>query len=318
MKDWTPARTGAGFEFSPILKPLEPFRDQLNVVTGLTNDGENGHSAQHGDVAERHVPGQGQRHPPGHDGRSDHRAADRPGHAVPVARAGDRGSLGHLGSCAGDYLCSYMNTIVVAHADAAAADGDQPARRVRADVRRRRRHARRSGGRGWSRTPASSTRSARASPICSAAWGHATAPSSTEYLDNVREIERRIQQAEQQRTEHAARCAADADRRAGVCEEHVKLMFDLMALAFQADITRVFTFMMARELSKRTLSADRRRRRPSPVSHNNNVARADREEGQDRHLSPRAVRAASSRSCKSTPDGDGTLLDHSLSSTAAA
>ena len=44
MKDWTPAQEGAGFQFSPILKPLERFRDRLTVLTNLTNNGENGHS----------------------------------------------------------------------------------------------------------------------------------------------------------------------------------------------------------------------------------------------------------------------------------
>src|SRR6185295_16429075 len=44
MKEWTPAQDGAGFEYSPILKPLERFRSQVNVLTGLANNGENGHS----------------------------------------------------------------------------------------------------------------------------------------------------------------------------------------------------------------------------------------------------------------------------------
>src|SRR6266545_1282618 len=44
MKEWTPAQEGTGFEFSPILKPLERFRDRLTVLTNLSNNGENGHS----------------------------------------------------------------------------------------------------------------------------------------------------------------------------------------------------------------------------------------------------------------------------------
>src|SRR5206468_11732700 len=44
MREWTPAQEGVGFEFSTILKPIEPFREQLTVLTGLANNGENGHS----------------------------------------------------------------------------------------------------------------------------------------------------------------------------------------------------------------------------------------------------------------------------------
>src|SRR5262252_4666854 len=44
MKDWTPAEDGAGFQYSPILKPLEPLREYVNVISGLYNSGEPGHS----------------------------------------------------------------------------------------------------------------------------------------------------------------------------------------------------------------------------------------------------------------------------------
>ena len=79
----------------------------------------------------------------------------------------------------------------------------------------------------------------------------ATARGSSEYLDNVREIERRIQRTET----HSARPTWPFPTRRSASrsfEEHVGLMFDLLAVAYQADLTRVFTFMMARELSNRT------------------------------------------------------------------
>src|SRR6185295_3214575 len=74
-----------------------------------------------------------------------------------------------------------------------------------------------------------------------------------DYLDHVREIERRIQRAEsQQRTDVRA-----MDKPLGIpesFEEHTALMFDLLAMAFQTDLTRVFAFMMSRELSQRTFA----------------------------------------------------------------
>jgi hypothetical protein len=71
-----------------------------------------------------------------------------------------------------------------------------------------------------------------------------------DYLDNIREIERRIQQ-----TESRSRAAVTLDAPVGVpdgFEEHAGLMFDLVAAAYRSDVTRVFTFMMSRELSQRT------------------------------------------------------------------
>src|SRR6185436_18165906 len=72
-----------------------------------------------------------------------------------------------------------------------------------------------------------------------------------DYLDNVREIERRIQQAMTQ-TRVQADVPAEPVGVPDSYEEHVSLMFDLLAVAYQADLTRVFTFMMAREVSQRT------------------------------------------------------------------
>src|SRR5207253_9714800 len=73
----------------------------------------------------------------------------------------------------------------------------------------------------------------------------------SDYLDNIRAIERRIQQIESRNNTHNA----TLDTPVGVpdsFDEHVALMFDLLAAALQADATRVFTFMMSRELSQRT------------------------------------------------------------------
>ena len=146
MKEWTPLQDGAGFEFSPILKPLERFRSQVNVLTGSDQQRRERPLGQHGDVAERDVSRQGQRDPAEHDGRPADRAAGRPGHDVPVDRAGDRGSLEPSRQLRRRLPLLVHEHDLVAHADAAAADGDQPARRLRADVRRRRRHRRGAAG----------------------------------------------------------------------------------------------------------------------------------------------------------------------------
>ena len=93
-------------------------------------------------------------------------------------------------------------------------------------------------------------------------------------------------------------------------DEHVKLMFDLQWLAYQADVTRVFTFMLGPRAGRPHLSRDRRARAASwPLAPPRRPAEA-REARQDQHLSHGAVRALPREAAQATPDGDGTLLDH--------
>ena len=104
----------------------------------------------------------------------------------------------------------------------------------------------------------------------------------------MREIERRIQRAEQQ-----ANAPDVPNAPVGVpesFEEHVALMFDLLALAYQADLTRVFTFMMAREVSQRHLSADRRHRAAPFDLASRQPAGGDRGTREGEHLPRDAVR----------------------------
>jgi hypothetical protein len=133
----------------------------------------------------------------------------------------------------------------------------------------------------------------------------------TEYLDNVREIERRIVQAERQRDETGVEAPPTPVGIPENWEEHVTLMFDLMHLALQGNLTRVMSFMMARELS--TLSypqigvADGHH----PVSHNNNIPEqvAKKIKIDIYHLD---LFAQFLDKLRATPDGDGNLLEHSL------
>jgi hypothetical protein len=132
-----------------------------------------------------------------------------------------------------------------------------------------------------------------------------------EYAENVREIERRIQQAERQRTDHLLDTPPVPIGVPENWEEHVKLMFELMALAYQGDMTRVTTFMMARELSTLTYPQIGVADGHHPVSHNNGVAEqvAKKAKIDAYHL---GLFAGFLDRLKATPDGDGSLLDHSL------
>jgi hypothetical protein len=133
----------------------------------------------------------------------------------------------------------------------------------------------------------------------------------SQYLDTIREVERRIQRAE---ANAAANLVRDVERPVGVpasYADHARLMFDLQVLAFQADVTRVITFQLARETSNRTYPEIGVSDPHHPLTHHGNdpkkiekVARINRF-----HVSLFAEFLAKLRD---TREGSGTLLDHSL------
>ena len=131
----------------------------------------------------------------------------------------------------------------------------------------------------------------------------------SQYLDTVREVERRVEKAE---AEAASSGRKDLDRPIGVpvaYADHAKLMFDLQVLALQADVTRVITFQLARETSTRTYPEIGVPDPHHPLTHNGGdleklakVAKINAF-----HVS---LFAYFLEKLKATPDGDGTLLDH--------
>jgi hypothetical protein len=131
-----------------------------------------------------------------------------------------------------------------------------------------------------------------------------------EYLDAIRDVERRIQKAEEQ----SGRDLPLVDRPAGVpptFQEHATLMFDLLLLAFQTDMTRVSTFMMGREVSGRSYPEIGVPDSHHPVSHHQNDPEKLARLGKINlfHIQQFATFVEKMRT---TPDGDGSLLDHAM------
>jgi hypothetical protein len=132
-----------------------------------------------------------------------------------------------------------------------------------------------------------------------------------QYLDTIREVERRIQRAEADATTNPL---PDLDRPVGVpaaYADHARLMFDLQLLAMQGDVTRVLTFQLARETSNRTYPEIGVADPHHPLSHHGNdpdkIARMAKINAF--HVS---LFAEYLQKLKDTPEGDGSLLDHSL------
>jgi hypothetical protein len=310
MREWTPAQEGANFEFPSILKPLESFRNDLTVLTNLSNYGENGHSVSSAMWLSGTFPSKGSLLKLGTT--VDQIIAREIGRdsTFPSMEFATEDHSSHLGSCAGDFLCSYMSTISWA----------SPTQPLPMEINPRVVFERMFGG--DRATPAErSARLRKNTSILDAVresandlkvqLGPRDKVRLTEYLDNVREIERRIVQAERQRTETGIEAPFTPVGVPEDWEEHVNLQFDLMALALQGNLTRVVSFMLARELS--TLSypqigvADGHH----PVSHNNNIPEqvAKKIKVDIYHLD---LFGQFLDKLKAIPDGDGSLFDHSL------
>jgi hypothetical protein len=132
-----------------------------------------------------------------------------------------------------------------------------------------------------------------------------------QYVDSVREVERRVQKAEQRTGESLQMDLERPTTLPAEWEEHVKLMFDLQTLAYQADLTRVITFQLAREASTRTYPNIGVPEPHHPISHHVNdpeklqkLARINAY-----HVS---LFTYFLEKLKAVPDGDGSLLDHSM------
>jgi hypothetical protein len=318
MANWTPAAEGA-LELSPILAPLEPFKDQVVVLSNLAHAmaGPQGPGDNGGDHTRCPAVFLNGVHPKRTDGADilagatiDQIAAAKIGQdtLLPSLELAIEDYSGLVGSCDVGFSCTYMNTISWRTPTAPMPMEINP--RVvfdrmfgdgaNADERRRRVETQRS----------ILDEVTRQVGRLQGGLGAGDRNRVADYLETVREIERRIQLAEKRTTEVLD--VPDTPR--GVPDdfvEHTKLMFDLMTIAFQADITRISTFMMAREVSYRTFPMLGISEAFHPASHHQNSPErlAQLTRIQAFHVSLWSYWLDKLRS---TPDGDGNLLDHSL------
>src|SRR4029079_4576256 len=216
---------------------------------------------------------------------------------------------GLIGACDRDYGCIYMNTL----------SWRTPTTPLPMEINPRKIFERMFGQGGISAARAARTRQHRS--ILDAITGQAADLQRTlgphdratvdEYLENVREIERRVQMAGNADVGSDLVLPAAPARIPFSYEEHMKLMYDLLTLAYQANVTRVFTFMVAREVSNRTYPQIGVPDGHHATSHHQN--RPEKIEKlvkiQTYHLS---LFANFLQKLKATPDGDGSLLDHSV------
>lgn len=314
MARWTPETEGAGFELSPTLQPLASFRDRLVVLSGLDNsigdpypgEGETAPHERAGGVFLTSVH-------PEREGRTgisvDQIAARELGRHTQLASL-ELGlhSNDIVGLCEKSWSCAYMHTLSwrtpttpmpVEYRPRAVferlfgdSDSTDPA------VRRARLQKDRSILDSVSEAAARLMRTV--GPSDRARLG--------EYLEGMRDVERRIQRAEEQ----SSRELPTVDRPAGIpdsFEEHAALMMDLQVLAFRTDLTRVVTFMLGPEQSNRTYPEIGVPEVHHGLSHHQHDAGKLAKIAQIDAYHVKVFRSYLEK-LQATSDGDGSLLDH--------
>jgi hypothetical protein len=314
MDQWTPTTEGSGFQFSRILQPLEPFRDRINVVSGLGNRAADT-SAVHSLSPTTWLSGVRPKPTQGIDAyagvTADQIAAARIGQdtLLPSLEVATEDHAALLGACDRDYGCIYMNTL----------SWRTPTTPMPMEINPRKVFERLFGQGATAEERLALNQEDRSvldaitKDVASMqrSLGGRDRNMVNDYLESIREIERRIQRAGQ---EQAAADLKLPETPVGIpfnFEEHIKLMYDLLVLAYQADVTRVFTFMVAREESNKTYPQIGVHDGHHATSHHQN--RADKIEKlvkiQQYHI---GLFSKFLEKMQNTPDGDGSLLDHSL------
>lgn len=319
MDSWTPAQTGSAFQLTPILEPLADFRQHMLVLSGLAHTealalpGENG--GDHARASSSFLTGVHAKKSEGAELRAgisvDQIAARHLGKYTQLASlelALDSNET--IGECESGYSCAYTNTLSWRTPTAPIPMENQP-RAVFENLF------------GDSESTDEKVRLAQIKSDRSIldfisesvngltkTLGAADRTKISEYLDAIRDVERRIQLAEEQ----SSRKLPAIERPVGIpptYQEHARLMYDLQVLAYQCDLTRVTTFMTGHEQTNRAYAEIGIPDSHHPLSHHGGSA--------DKKAKIKQINIYHAKTLtyfleklRSTPDGDGTLLDHSM------
>ncbi len=316
FSQWKPTKIGAGFELTPNLKPLEKLQGQFNILTGLSHleaDTKGDGSGDHTRAAAAWLTGVHayDRTRPGVEVKlattADQLAAQVLGKTSPIPSMELSVDTPSQGSCdSGD--CFYVNTVSWRNPTTPNMTENHPRvvfERLFGDGGSRDQRLARTKKTGSILDSVMEEASDLANTL-----GNSDRSKLGEYLDSVREVEQRIQTAEKQGGESIEL----PDRPIGIpdsFEQHTKLMFDLQIMAFRADLTRVFSMIIARELSGRTYPMIGIPGQHHLISHHRDDAELMSQKARIDTYHVQMLAYLLER-MQATPDGDGSLLDHSL------
>jgi hypothetical protein len=313
MDKWTPKTAGTGFAMTPILKPLEKYRDQMTIVSGLRNraaEGAGVHATSPGTWLSCASPFTVDESDPNYGISADQIAAQYLGQDTPFPSLElcTEVKASSAGACDPTLGCGYGSTISF---------------RTRTQPLPLEHNPRnlffRMFGQGDTAAERESIMNQKFSLLdlvsesassLTGRLGNADQQRMEEYLDSVRDVERQVQKLGQQ--DFTGVEIPDAPLGVpGNWEEHINLMLDLTALAYEAELTRITSMMISAEISMLTYNQIGISDAYHPLSHHRYI-QANMDKCAIVQAYHAKIFARFLDRLSSTPDGDGSLLDHSI------
>ena len=315
LKQWIPQTVGKNMDLKQILTPLAPFKDQLTILSNLAMRPDNVAGSGHATSNSTYLNGAVAKNTRGADVEAgttiDQLIAREIGQDTPLPslELAIEDNSNMVGICDGTSSCTYLDTL----------SWSSPTTPLPMQINPRVVFERMFGSGGTPEERAVRARTDKS--LLDAVLGSAGKLKTSlggqdraridDYLDSLREVERRIGKLEQTATDTRLNVPDAPTEIPELYEDHVGLMFDLQHLAFQTDTTRVTTFMMSRELNNRTYPQIGVPGQHHAISHHGYKAE---QESQHAKINAYHVLLFSRflEKLRATPDGDGNLLDHTL------
>ena len=309
MEYWTPKGEGRAFEMSPILEPLAPYRDQLLVLSGLKANWNYIHAGASGSFLTGTTRGGRNEVEIVADVSMDQLLARHFQNETQVASLElSLDPPNNAGACTGNLSCVYTHTL----------SWRSPTQPLPTEWNPRAVFETLFGDSGSTSRAAREARLAQHKSLLDAVTdklaglkrelGPQDQIKVEEYTEAVRDVERRIQKAEEQRDLELPEIQQPLGA-PPVFEDHLALMLDLQILAFQSDLTRVISFMIGKEQSARPYPQIGVPEAHHPLSHHNDEPALVEQMSKINRYHTELFSQYLAR-LRSTPDGDGSLLDH--------
>ena len=309
MEYWTPAEEGTGFGLTPILEPLAPYRDQMIVLSGLRANWNYIHAGASGSFLTGTTRGGANETEIIADVSMDQLLARHYARETQVASlevAMDRPN--NAGACTGNLSCVYTHTL----------SWRSPTQPLPMEWNPRAVFETLFGDSGSTDREARAARLRQHKSLLDAVngkladlkreLGASDRTKLDDYTESVRDVERRIQRAEEQSGLELPEMRQPQGA-PPVFEDHLELMLDLQLLAFQSDLTRVVSFMIGKEQSARPYPQIGVPEAHHPLSHHNNVPEIIEHMSKINRYHTELFSNYLAK-LRATPDGDGSLLDH--------